>query len=84
MQVMMHPRVQKYLEDSGAKDRIIKHLEKLADDPYNSRSGVDIRKLKGKKHDMYRLRVGEHRFEYFVDDGKIWIDNAFRRGKGYE
>ena len=81
---MIHPRVQKYLDDSGTKERFKTRLEKLADDPYNSRSGVDIRKLKGKKHDMYRLRVGEHRFEYFVDDGKVWIDNAFKRGKGYE
>jgi len=39
MEVMMHPRVQKYLNDSGTKERFIKHLEKLADDPYNSRSG---------------------------------------------
>ncbi|NMG83488.1 MAG: type II toxin-antitoxin system RelE/ParE family toxin [Methanosarcinales archaeon] len=81
---MMHPRVQKYLNDSGAKERFIKHLEKLADDPYSSRSGVDIRKLKGKKHDMYRLRVGDDRFEYFVDEGKVWIDDAFKRGEGYE
>ena len=81
---MIHPWVQKYLDDSGAKERLQNHLEKLVDDPYNSRSGVDIRKLKGKKHDMYRLRVGDHRFEYFVDEGKVWIDNAFKRGRGYE
>ena len=84
MEVMIHPQVQRYLDDSGAKERFIKHLEKLVDDPYNSRSGVDIKKLKGKKHDMYRLRVGDHRFEYFVDEGKIWIDNVFKRGRGYE
>ena len=84
MEVMIHPQVQRYLDDSGAKERFIKHLEKLVDDPNNSRSGVDIKKLKGKKHDMYRLRVGDHRFEYFVDEGKVWIDNAFTRGRGYE
>ena len=32
---------------------------------------------------MYRLRVGDHRFEYFVDEGKVWIDNAFKRERGY-
>ncbi len=74
----------KYLNISVEKERLKKHLEKLADDPYNSRGGVDIKKLKGKKHDMYRMRVGDHRFEYFVDEGKVWIDNAFRRGRGYE
>jgi mRNA-degrading endonuclease RelE of RelBE toxin-antitoxin system len=55
----------------------------LVNDPYNSRSGVDIKRLQGRKHDMYRLRVGPHRFEYFVEEGKIWIDEGFTRGKGY-
>ena len=80
---MIHPRVHKYLDESGEKERLIKHLQELADDPYNNRIGIDIKKLKGKKHDMYRLRVGDHRFEYFIDDNKVWIDNSFRRGRGY-
>ena len=80
---MIHPRVHKYINESGEKERLIKHIQKLADGPYNSRIGVDIKKLKGKKHDMYRLRVGEHRFEYFVDVGIIWLDNSFLRGRGY-
>jgi len=84
MEVVIHPRVKKYLEnDTDEKERLVKHLKKLADDPYTSRSGVDIKKLKGKTHDMYRLRVGEHRFEYFIEEGKIWVDEAFRRGRGY-
>ncbi len=83
MEVVIHPRVQKYLENTGEKERLVKHLKRLADDPYNSRSGADIKKLKGKKHDMYRLRVGDHRFEYFVEEEKVWIDEAFRRGRGY-
>ena len=74
MEIMIPPRVQKYLNESGEKERLIKHLKRLVDDPYNSRSGVDIKKLRGKKHDMYRLRVGDHRFEYFVEEEKVWID----------
>jgi len=84
MEIFIHPRVKKYIDESGEKERIIKHLKKLAKDPYNKRSGADIRVLKGKKHDMYRLRVGEHRFEYFIDEGKVWVDNAFKRGRGYK
>ena len=64
---MIHPRVKKFITESGEKERIIKHLKKL----------------KGKKHDMYRLRLGDFRFEYFIDEGKVWIDNAFKREKGY-
>ena len=83
MEIMIHPRVKKYLNESGQIERLIKHLKKLADDPYYSRSRVDIKKLKGKKHDMYRLKVSDHRFEYFVDEEKVWIDHAFKRGRGY-
>ena len=53
-------------------------------DPYTSRSGVDIKKLRGKKHDIYRLRVGDHRFEYFIEEGIVWIERAFKRGKEYQ
>jgi mRNA-degrading endonuclease RelE of RelBE toxin-antitoxin system len=83
MDIMIHPRVGKYLQDSGEKERLSKHLRKLAEDPYHSRPEVDIKKLQGKKHDLYRLRINDHRFEYFIDEDKIWIDNAFKRGRGY-
>lgn len=80
MEVFIHPRVKKYLDESGEKEGLIKHLKKLTDNSYNKRSGADVRRLKGKKHDMHRVRVGDYRFEYFIDEGKVWIDNAFKRG----
>ncbi len=102
MDIVVHPRVQKYIEKSGEKERFVQSLKLLSADPYNSRSGVDIKnavqsepiplifhlsqemkKLKGKRHDMYRLRVGPHRFEYIVEDEKIWVDDAFYRERGY-
>lgn len=83
MEIMIHPRVKKFISESGEKERIIKHLKKLAKDSYHSKSKVDIKKLKGKKHDMYRLKLGDFRFEYFIDEGKVWIDNAFKRERGY-
>ena len=83
MEIMIHPRVKKYINKSGEKERLIKHLKKLIDDPCPSKSRDDIKKLKGRKHDMYQLRVGDYRFEYFVDEEKVWVDNAFKRGRGY-
>lgn len=83
MEVRVHPLVKRYLDDSGEKERIKEGLRKLGEDPFTSRSGVDIKRLKGKSHDLYRLRVGEHRFERFVEDGVVWVQRAFRRGKGY-
>lgn len=83
MEIRVHPRVKKYLDKSDEKERLKEHLKELMNDPYTSRSGVDIKKLRGKKHDIYRLRVGDHRFEYFVEEGIIWIERAFKRGKEY-
>jgi mRNA-degrading endonuclease RelE of RelBE toxin-antitoxin system len=69
MKVQVHPRVKKYLDESGEKDRLKQGLARLGDDPFTSRSGLDIKKLKGKTHVVYRLRIGEHRFESTAD----WI-----------
>lgn len=84
MEIRVHPRVKKYLDKSDEKERLKEHLKELMNDPYTSRSGVDIKKLRGKKHDIYRLRVGDHRFEYFVEEGIVWIERAFKRGKEYQ
>ncbi|MDG6224445.1 MAG: type II toxin-antitoxin system RelE/ParE family toxin [Candidatus Thermoplasmatota archaeon] len=83
MKIAVHPRVVKYINGSGDKERIVEHLKALEDDPFTNRSGADIKKLSGKERDMFRLRIGDHRFEYFVDDDTVWIDEAFRRGRGY-
>ena len=83
MQVQVHPRVKKYLDECGENDRLKEGLGRLGEDPFTSKSGLDIKNLKGKTHDVYRLRIGEHRFEYFVEDGIVWVQNAFRRVRGY-
>lgn len=83
MEIRVHPRVKKYLDKSGEKEKLKEHLRRLTEDPYNSRSGVDIKKLRGKNHYLYRLRVGDHRFEYFVEEDTVWIERAFKRERGY-
>ncbi|HMA83568.1 MAG TPA: hypothetical protein VKP59_05000 [Candidatus Thermoplasmatota archaeon] len=83
MEVMVHPRVKKFINDRQEKKVVIEHLKRLKEDPYPSNKHLDIKKLKGKTHIMYRLRIGDNRFEYFIDEGKIWIDSGFKRGRGY-
>jgi len=49
---------------------------------YRPRPLVDIIKLRGfKSPPMYRLRVGRHRLEYFIDETEnaITVTNAFLR-----
>ncbi|MFB6209709.1 MAG: type II toxin-antitoxin system RelE/ParE family toxin [Candidatus Nanohaloarchaea archaeon] len=83
MEVRLHPDVRQYLDELQASDteRCEESLEKLGEDTYRSGPRCDIKKLKGKDREMYRLRVGDHRFEYFIDDDKVWIVEAFRRGR---
>ncbi len=83
MEIRVHPRVRKYLDKSGEKEKLKEHLQRLIEDPYNPRSGVDIKKLRGKNHYLYRLRVGDHRFEYFVEEDTVWIERASKRERGY-
>ena len=52
MDIRVHPRVKKYLDESGEKDRLKQGLARLGEDPFTSRSGLDIKKLKGKTHDV--------------------------------
>ncbi|MEU0500035.1 type II toxin-antitoxin system RelE/ParE family toxin [Nocardia sp. NPDC005998] len=50
--------------------RLLIALTLLGDDPYR-RDGVDVRALAGRPG--FRLRVGNYRLVYEVDDGKLTI-----------
>lgn len=81
MKVEIHREVQKYLakiftEAPKDKERCVKALKKLKEDPYHKRPGVDIKKWEGTEFD-YRLRVGRHRFGYTVKSETVKIDDAW-------
>ncbi|MFE3541913.1 type II toxin-antitoxin system RelE/ParE family toxin [Nocardia sp. NPDC059177] len=50
--------------------RLLTALTLLGDDPYR-RDGVDVKALSGRPG--FRLRVGNYRLVYEVDDGKLII-----------
>ena len=83
--VLLHPDVIKFLDSLSESDRkrCVEALRKLKEDPFKPRSGVDIKKLEGRKRTMFRLRVGDFRFEYFVEGRAVYVIEAFRRGRGY-
>ena len=58
------------------------HVEELKKNPYKTRPLADIRKLGGfKSPSMYRMRIGQQRLEYFIDESVkvIYITKAFPR-----
>ena len=63
---------QRQLRDIARLDamRILTALTALGDDPY--REGVDVKQLTGTSG-LYRLRVGNYRIAYQVNDGELVI-----------
>lgn len=81
MKVEIHREVLKYLallsvKAPKDKERCVKALKKLGEDPHHSRPGVDISKWSGPEFD-YRLRVGRHRFGYTLKSGVVLVDDAW-------
>lgn len=80
--VMLSPDVRKYLDGLDAKrvKNIKKHLKELEDDPFKPRSTSDIDVIEGSGIPlMYRLRMGNFRAVYFVDetDRAVYVTDLF-------
>ena len=63
--------------------RIITALAELEDNPFEPRSGANIKELKNTKPQKHRIRVGDYRIVYYVDKNLINIIEIFQRGRGY-
>lgn len=64
--------------------RMKKSLRKLEEDPFKSRNGADIKKLRGARDPvLHRLRVGAYRVIYAVTEKEVKITEIVHRRKGY-
>lgn len=62
--------------------KIIDALQEIRRDPFRSRPGVDILKIRGRKEPpAYRLKLGRVRIEYviFEDEDLIYVERIFKR-----
>jgi mRNA-degrading endonuclease RelE of RelBE toxin-antitoxin system len=84
--VLLSETARKQLQDlpDDAQDRIKGALKHLEDDPFRSRPGVDIKRLRGPGRDYHRLRTGDHRSIYVVDDDRVLVAKILRRSKAYK
>lgn len=77
--IIIKKQAKKFIEklSKSDKQRIVKAIEKLPD-------GDDIKKLKGHT-DIYRLRVGDFRILYTVNDNEliVVVIDAGNRGQIY-
>ncbi|MDK2892842.1 type II toxin-antitoxin system RelE/ParE family toxin [Methanohalophilus sp.] len=81
--IEIHTEVQKFLnaQDSKTQHRLIKGLKRLKNDPLSH----DIKKLKGTKGrpDLYRLRIGNYRAIFSIEDDTVKVIEIIPREKGY-
>ncbi|NOR38127.1 MAG: type II toxin-antitoxin system RelE/ParE family toxin [Candidatus Thorarchaeota archaeon] len=66
------------------KERIKEALRNLEQDPFQSRSRADIRKLSFPLDPpLFRLRIGNYRAIYFVVKREVKVTEIIHRSKGY-
>jgi mRNA interferase RelE/StbE len=78
--VMLSPDARKYLDglDNKRAGNIRKHLKELEKDPFKPRAGCDIDIVGGSgRPPMYRLRMGEFRAMYFVEEQAVYVTDLF-------
>lgn len=63
--------------------RIKKALFELETDPFKPRPSADIKPLTATNPKKYRLRVGNFRVIYIIDNESVQVIEVFKRGKGY-
>ena len=78
--IVLKKKSKKFIDKLPKNERIrvVSAIEKLP-------NGEDIKQLKGYS-DLLRLRVGEYRIIYTVDNGEciIWVIDAGNRGEIYK
>jgi len=71
--------------DKQTKERIRAALKELEIDPFQQRPKADIKKLrKMSKHQFSRLRVGNYRVIYTIENTDVKIIKIIPREKGYD
>ena len=84
-EIRLHPDAVKFLVDLNpeTKERLKSGIKSLETDPFKSRSHSDIKKLKGtkKREELYRLRIGNYRIIYAVEENTVFVLEIIPRKK---
>jgi len=68
---------------SEQRNRIVRGLRVLQEDPFRPRPMADIRPIEGTDPRKYRIRIGEYRAVYAVVGRDVKILEVFTQGRGY-
>lgn len=67
------------------RERVMQLCSQLKQDPHTKRPNVDLKLISSRKQSIYRVRIGDYRIVYEVDEEEklIMVTKIFPRGKGY-
>ena len=65
------------------QNKIRKSLRELQNDPFTSRPVCDVKTLKDTQPKKYRLRVGDYRVIYIVENKEVKVIDLLKREAGY-
>ena len=67
------------------REKVKQIFSHLKEDPHTKRPNVDIKLISSREGGVYRIRLGDYRMTYEVDEEKklIMVTKIFQRGKGY-
>jgi mRNA interferase RelE/StbE len=86
--VRIHPDARKYLDglDKRTRERILTTLKDLKGKDITLKTNLDVKKMKGTKgrKDLFRLRIGQYRIMYDIEDDIMWVSDIFLRGKDFQ
>ena len=68
---------------SDQRNRVVRGLRVLEEDPFRPRPRADIRTIEGTDLRKYRIRIGDYRAVYAVLGRDVKILELFTRGRGY-
>ena len=69
--------------EKNMQERIKSALKNLENDPFQTRSGTDIKKLSHTHPAKYRLRIGTYRIIYAVENKTVKVIEGFKRERDY-
>lgn len=65
------------------QNKIRNSLRELQNDPHTSRPACDVKALKDTHPKKYRLRIGDYRVIYVVEQKEVKVIDLLKREKGY-
>jgi len=68
---------------SDQRNRVIRGVRVLEEDPFRPRSRADIRPIEGTDPMKYRIRIGDYRAVYAVVGRDAKVLEVFTRGRSY-